>query len=113
VPGGHPPEHAGTPFSLKNNSNHMKKYPKLVQADSRGQIVIPKDVRNALDIDENTGFYMYVIPGEGVFLQQVEPEPLETTTQKLQENAKKIGLNKDNLQKATQHYNTKGGLQEL
>jgi AbrB family looped-hinge helix DNA binding protein len=91
----------------------MKKYPKLVQADSRGQIVIPKDVRTALGIDENTGFYLYAIPGEGVFLKQVEPEPLEESTKELVENADKLGIDKHNLQKAAQHYNTKGGLEEL
>ncbi|MFW6449664.1 MAG: AbrB/MazE/SpoVT family DNA-binding domain-containing protein, partial [Nanoarchaeota archaeon] len=30
----------------------MKKYPKVVQCDSRGQIVIPKNVRQKLDIGE-------------------------------------------------------------
>lgn len=91
----------------------MKKYPKLVQADSRGQIVIPKDVRAALNIDENTGFYLYVIPGEGVFLKQVEPQSLEESTKELTKNAETIGIDKKNIQKATKHYNKKGGLQEL
>ena len=41
----------------------MKKYPKVVQCDKRGQIVIPKDIRNELKIDEGTGFWMYSLAG--------------------------------------------------
>lgn len=94
----------------------MKKYPKLVQADKRGQIVIPKDVRQELGIDENTGFYVYTIPGEGILLKQVEPEPLEKSkaTKTLKDNAEALGINKNNLQQAEKDYkHTKGGLEEI
>ncbi|MFT4250164.1 MAG: AbrB/MazE/SpoVT family DNA-binding domain-containing protein [Candidatus Woesearchaeota archaeon] len=92
----------------------MKKYPKILQADTRGQIVIPKDVRNALGIDENTGFYLYAIPEEGIFLKQITPEELPNYTKELEENAEKIGVNKKNIKKAHKHYKqTPRGLEEL
>ena len=94
----------------------VKKYPKLVQADKRGQIVIPKDVRQELNIDQNTGFYVYTIPGEGILLKQIEPEPLEKSklTKTLKDNADKLGINSNNLQEAEKQYkNTKGGLEEI
>ena len=93
----------------------MKRYPKLVQTDKRGQIVIPKDVRQALGIDETTGFYVYVIPGEGILLKQVEPEALdEKATKTLRENAKDIGMDTKNLDQAQEDYkHEKGGLEEL
>lgn len=94
----------------------MKKYPKLVQADKRGQIVIPKDVRQELGIDETTGFYVYTIPGEGVLLKQIEPEDLQTSnaSEELKKHAEKIGLDKRNLQEAEKNYkHTKGGLQDV
>ena len=55
----------------------MKKYPKLVQCDSRGQIVIPKDVRRELNIDEGTGFWVYTVTDEGILLKTIKPEDLD------------------------------------
>ena len=101
---------------LSEAATTVKKYPKLVQADKRGQIVIPKDVRNELGIDETTGFYVYVIPGEGVLLKQVEPEPLDESdaSKELKKHAKEIGLDEAKLQEAEQNYqHSKGGLQDL
>ena len=42
---------------------------KIVQVDSRGQIVIPKDVREKLGVSEKTGFVLYSISDEGMFLK--------------------------------------------
>ena len=94
----------------------MKKYPKLVQTDKRGQIVIPKHVRQELGIDETTGFYIYTVPGEGILLKQIEPEPLEKSklTKTLKDNAQTIGLDSNNLQEAEKTYkHTKGGLEKI
>ena len=63
----------------------MKKYPKLVQCDSRGQIVIPKDIRRDLRIDEGTGFWMYSVTDEGILLKKVDIKPLEDNTKILDE----------------------------
>lgn len=94
----------------------MKKYPKLVQTDKRGQIVIPKDIRQELGIDHTTGFYVYSIPGEGILLKQIEPEPLEdsSTTETLKKNAEKLRIDKKNVTKAEQEYaHEKGGLESI
>ncbi len=94
----------------------MKKYPKLVQTDKRGQIVIPKEARTELGIDEHTGFYIYIIPGEGLLLKQIEPEPLEKTTiiQEIKQHQHKIGLSEQNITRAEKEYKVqKGGLEDL
>ena len=49
----------------------MSKYPILVQADKRGQIVIPKNIRLELGITKKTGFIIYSITKEGILLKKV------------------------------------------
>ncbi len=87
----------------------MKKYPKVVQCDKRGQIVIPKDIRHELDIDEGTGFFMYAITDEGIILKKITKKELadEEIMKKLEEKAGKIGIKKKNLDKAKEAYKRK------
>lgn len=85
----------------------MKRYPKLVQCDSRGQIVIPKDIRADLGIDENTGFFMYVITDEGILLKKVEAPELSDNKEiidELNEKSDKIRLDRKNLRKSEESY---------
>lgn len=85
----------------------MKKYAKLVQCDSRGQIVIPKDVREELKIKEGTGFYVYTIDDEGILLKIIETKTLEEQehlVRKISDNSEKIKLNKKNLDKSIEKY---------
>jgi AbrB family looped-hinge helix DNA binding protein len=95
----------------------MKRYPKIVQIDSRGQIVIPKDIRQELDIDEGTGFWMYVVTEEGILLKKAEAKPLEEHGEivaELEEKGEKIGLKRKNVEKSRQRYKkTKKGRFEL
>ncbi|MFT4303350.1 MAG: AbrB/MazE/SpoVT family DNA-binding domain-containing protein [Candidatus Woesearchaeota archaeon] len=44
--------------------------PKIVQVDKRGQIVIPKDVRNELGITDKTSFWVYSVTDEGILLKK-------------------------------------------
>jgi AbrB family looped-hinge helix DNA binding protein len=85
----------------------VKKYPKIVQCDSRGQIVIPKDIRIELGIDESTGFYMYAITSEGILLKKIPGKTLDENVEEIEEieeKAEKIQVNKKNLEKAKQDY---------
>ena len=85
----------------------MKKYPKIVQCDKRGQIVIPKDIRQDLKIDEGTGFWMYAITDEGILLKKIDDQPLESNAAILNEvNAKadKIKLKKSNVADSIRNY---------
>ncbi len=93
----------------------MKKYPKIVQCDSRGQIVIPKEIRHELDIDEGTGFFMYVITDEGILLKKIEQKELnheEKIITKISEKSTEINLKKENINKTIEQYKkkTKQGL---
>ncbi|MFO7710346.1 MAG: AbrB/MazE/SpoVT family DNA-binding domain-containing protein [Candidatus Woesearchaeota archaeon] len=91
----------------------MKKYPRIVQCDKRGQIVIPKDIRNELKIDEGSGFWMYTVTDEGILLKKIEDPNLtesDSTVSELSEKAEKIDLNKANLHDTIEKYKkTKDG----
>jgi AbrB family looped-hinge helix DNA binding protein len=85
----------------------MKKYPKIVQADCRGQIVIPKDIRQELDITEGTGFYMYTITDEGILLKKIPLSPLEehdSVISELRANADKVDVSQANIRKSIGNY---------
>lgn len=85
----------------------MKKYPKIVQCDSRGQIVIPKDIRTELGIAEGTGFSMYSLGDEGILLTKIKLQELadhKTILDELHEKADKVKLSKKKLSQAVQDY---------
>ncbi len=89
----------------------MKKYPFLVQCDKRGQIVIPKEIRSALGIDESTGFWVYAISEEGIFLQATKPKPLSDNPdiKTLKEKSSKISAKSKNIEKAEEEYHKESG----
>lgn len=95
----------------------MKKYPKIVQCDQRGQIVIPKDIRSDLDIEGGTGFWLYSITDEGILLKVVHPKELSDHQKMLDEielKSSKLKVDKKNLEKAKQVYKkTRKGKLEL
>ena len=85
----------------------MKRYPKIVQCDARGQIVIPKDIRAELGIDEGTGFFAYSISDEGILLKKIEDHDLSSDLKiipELIEKSQKINLSKKNLERSVQSY---------
>ena len=89
-----------------------------MQCDSRGQIVIPKEVREELGVEEGSGFWMFVIEKEGVLLKKIGEPKLEednTIVHELKEKAGKIGISKDNLSKSAKRYirKKKGRLEEI
>ena len=93
----------------------MKKYPKIVQSDDRGQIVIPKEVRRALGIEDGTGFFVYAIEGEGILLKKIDEPDLENSDvmKQLEDKADKLKLDKKALKKTAKKYKRtkKGGLE--
>ena len=85
----------------------MRKYPKIVQCDSRGQIVIPKDIRKELGIEEGAGFFVYAITDEGILLKTVDQKPLDDEKEILSEllsKSDKIGIQKENIVKTLGNY---------
>ena len=93
----------------------MKKYPRLVQCDSRGQIVIPKEVRRELDVEEGTGFFVYAIDDEGILLKKISRKELseDASVKKLEEKAEKVSLSRQKIKKTVEKYKTtkKGNLE--
>ena len=47
------------------------KHPKVVQADKRGQIVIPKSIRDELKIEDGAAFWLYKNK-DGIVLKKIE-----------------------------------------
>ena len=88
-----------------------------MQVDARGQLVIPKDIRREIGVDEGTGFLIYSISDEGILLKKIEAEPLEAQKNildELDQKSNKINLDKSNLKKSVEHYKkTKKGNLEL
>jgi AbrB family looped-hinge helix DNA binding protein len=96
----------------------VKKYPKIVQCDKRGQIVIPKDVRQELGVDEGSAFWMYSITEEGILLKLVKEETLAEHSfivNKLKQKADKIGIPEDKIDRTVDDYKKKpkGRLEEI
>ena len=50
------------------------KNPKVVQADRRGQVVIPKSIRKELKIEEGAAFWVYKTE-DGIFLKKIKDAP--------------------------------------
>lgn len=85
----------------------VKKYPKLVQCDKRGQIVIPKDVRRELKIDEGTGFWMYTVTEEGILLKKIDSPSMEKHSEiikNIEEKSDKLNVKKSNIKKSVKKY---------
>jgi AbrB family looped-hinge helix DNA binding protein len=93
----------------------MKKYPKVVQCDLRGQIVIPKEIRTDLGIEEGTGFYVYSVSNEGILLKKIDTPQLNDSDpiiKELKEKADKISIKKEKIDKTIRDYRKtkEGGL---
>lgn len=93
----------------------MKKSPKLLQCDKRGQIVIPKEVRTLLNIEEGTGFWLYAIQNGGLFLKKVDKPSLDNhpELEELGTKADKLGFDKKDIESAVDQYKkrTEGGME--
>ena len=89
----------------------MKKYPKTVSSDYKGQLVIPKEVREELSIEEGTAFWVFCIENEGILLKRISGEklsPHDLLIVELRENAEKIGASKSNIEQSVEKYRKKG-----
>ncbi len=95
----------------------MKKYAKIVQSDPRGQIVIPKDVRIELGLEEGAGFYIYIIENEGLFLKNIPLPKLgdnSEVVEKLKKNSSKLKIDPKNIDRSVQSYRrTKRNFEEV
>ena len=84
----------------------MKKYPKIIQCDDRGQLVIPKDIRSELGIKEGTGFWVHSIVNEGILLKKVLAPSLdeEEIITEIDNKAAKLGIKKEHLKRTLETY---------
>ena len=84
----------------------MKKYPKTIQCDDRGQLVIPKDIRAELGIREGTGFWVHSIVNEGILLKKVLAPVLaeEEIITEIDNKSDKLGIKREHLRKTLKTY---------
>ena len=59
----------------------MAQHPKVVQADKRGQVVIPKSIRAELNIEEGAAFWVYKTE-DGIFLKKIKEAPSSKSIKK-------------------------------
>jgi len=96
----------------------MKKYPRAVQCDSRGQIVIPKEIRRELGIEEGSAFWMFILTNEGILLKKMTDGQLLTddpVLKELKSKTKAAGISQKNIDSAVDRYKKekKGAFIEL
>lgn len=96
----------------------MKKYPKIVQCDKRGQIVIPKDIRQELELDEGSAFWMFSITDQGILLKRIPDEELSEHSivlNQIKEKSGKVGIPKEHVDQTIKEYKKqpKGRLEEI
>lgn len=95
----------------------MKKYPRIVQSDKRGQIVIPKDIREELGLEEGSAFWVYSVGDEGILLKKVEEKSIEDSKEvsEISEKAEKIGVSKKKISGTKERYkkSKRGKLKEI
>ena len=53
----------------------MSKGFKISQIDKKGQIVIPKNLRDKMKISEGTGFFIYEISSDSIILKKISDAP--------------------------------------
>ena len=58
-----------------------KNLPKIVQIDSRGQIVIPKSIRIMLGLKEGEAFWIFPTTSKEIKLKKIEHPSLESETE--------------------------------
>ncbi|MFC1728395.1 AbrB/MazE/SpoVT family DNA-binding domain-containing protein [Nanoarchaeota archaeon] len=96
---------------------YMKKYPRIVQSDKRGQIVIPKEIRQELGLDEGSAFWVYSVGDEGILLKKVDEKPVEESKEvsEISEKADKIGVSKKKISDTKERYkkSRRGKLKEI
>ena len=96
----------------------MRKYAKAISCDKRGQLVIPKEVRKELSVDEGTAFWVFYVEGEGILLKRIDDEILdsqEPVLREINEKADKLDVDKKNLERTVRNYSGKeeGGFREI
>ncbi|MCX6706750.1 MAG: AbrB/MazE/SpoVT family DNA-binding domain-containing protein [Candidatus Woesearchaeota archaeon] len=88
----------------------MKKYSDRVSFDSRGQLIIPKEVRKEFLIEEGAAFWAFIIEKEGILLKRVKDEAISENDfilKELSEKNAKIGFDKKSIPSAVKRYQRK------
>jgi AbrB family looped-hinge helix DNA binding protein len=63
---------------------------KISQIDKKGQIVIPKNLRDKMNIGPGAGFFIYEISSDSIVLKKIADAPpsLEDTRKKMRRSLK-------------------------
>jgi AbrB family looped-hinge helix DNA binding protein len=78
--------------------------------DDRGQLVIPKDVREELSLNAGVGFILYALDTEAILLKPIhikEFSDQRDTVRELEANESKLKLSNKSIESAKARYKTK------
>jgi AbrB family looped-hinge helix DNA binding protein len=50
---------------------------RILKCDSKGQVVIPKEIRDALNITVGTGFFVYQLSNNEILLKRIDEPTLD------------------------------------
>ncbi len=67
---------------------------------TRGQVVIPKQIREFLNIDEDSIFTVIALDGETIVLRKLSKEKILADFAKIREKVKKARLTRKDVEKA-------------
>ena len=73
-----------------------------VRLSSKGQLVIPKEIRDRLGIDAGDELVLYLVGDRLIVAEPVKPSPLEAALAAIEEEVRCKGLSPEDVEKALQ-----------
>ena len=73
---------------------------KRVRISSKGQLVIPKEIRDRLGLNPGDELVLYLVGDRLIVAEPVKPSPLEATLAAIEEEARRKGLTRQDIERA-------------
>ncbi len=73
---------------------------KRARLSSKGQVVIPQEIREQLGLVEGDELEFYVLDARLLVAEAVKPSPLEEALQRIQAEVRERGITREDLEKA-------------
>jgi len=73
-----------------------------VRLSSKGQLVIPKEIRDRLGLDAGDELVLYLVGERLIVAEPVKPSPLETALAEIEKEARRKGVSPEDVERALQ-----------
>jgi len=77
-----------------------------VRLSSKGQLVVPKEIRDRLGLDAGDELVLYLVGDRLIVAEPVKPSPLETALSEIEEQVRRKDISPEDTEKALQQANT-------